>query len=135
MLYTISLKNRFSCCFEPLKKEQISMKFHFKTRKTKLEWLISCLFDELHCSTIFYMICLVFIFQDILFIAPTSSQKSTIRFSTFVTGLKPTSWCLLRPWFKGLDIKLQNTAAVQLNGYKQVPQIFLINFLFVIVVF
>ena len=29
--------------------------------------------------------------------APKRSQKITINFSTFVTGVKHTSWCLLRP--------------------------------------
>ena len=31
--------------------------------------------------------------------APRRSQKTTINFVTFVTGVEPTSWCLLRPWF------------------------------------
>ena len=34
-----------------------------------------------------------------LFIAPKRSQKTTIIFFTFVTGVELTSWCLLRPWY------------------------------------
>ena len=34
-----------------------------------------------------------------LFIAPKTSQKSTIIFFTFVTGVELTSWCLLRLWY------------------------------------
>ena len=45
-----------------------------------------------------YMIRLVFIFQD-FFLLPNKVPKSTINFGTFVTGVKPTHWCLLRPWF------------------------------------
>ena len=38
-------------------------------------------------------------FRIYFYIAPISSQKITIIFcSTFVTGVKHTSWCLLRPW-------------------------------------
>ena len=38
-------------------------------------------------------------FRIYLFIAPIRSQKTTIIFFTFVTGVELTSWCLLRPWF------------------------------------
>ena len=34
------------------------------------------------------------------YIAPRRSQKIRIIVFTFVTGVKQTSWCLLRPWFK-----------------------------------
>ena len=39
-------------------------------------------------------------------IAPKRSQKITINFSTFVTGVKHISWCLLRPWYIGLPLIL-----------------------------
>ena len=68
------------------------MKFDKKNRRTNFEYFISHLFDELHCSNICYMIRLVFICQNLFFIAPTRS-KYTINFGTFVTGLKPTFWC------------------------------------------
>ena len=45
------------------------------------------------------------IFQNLSFIAPRKSQKNTKTCVTFVTGVKPTSWCLLRPWYKGLATK------------------------------
>ena len=36
-------------------------------------------------------------FRICFFIAPTRSQKTTINVGTFVTGVKPNFWCLLRP--------------------------------------
>ena len=38
-------------------------------------------------------------FRIYFFIAPTRSQETIINFGTFVTGVKPTSWWLLRPWY------------------------------------
>ena len=38
-------------------------------------------------------------FSIYFYIAPKRSQKITIIFFIFVTGVKHTSWCLLRPWY------------------------------------
>ena len=38
-------------------------------------------------------------FRIYYYIAPRRSKKITIIFFNFVTGVKQTSWCLLRPWF------------------------------------
>ena len=38
-------------------------------------------------------------FRINLFIEPSKSQKSTHTFVTFVTGVKPASWCLQVPWY------------------------------------
>ena len=40
------------------------------------------------------------IFQDLLLFCTKKVEKITIIFFTFVTGVKHTSWCLLRPWYK-----------------------------------
>ena len=39
-------------------------------------------------------------FRMYFFIPQRRSQKSTIIFFTFGTGVELTSWCLLRPWYR-----------------------------------
>ena len=82
---------------------RISMKFHLKNWKINFESLISPSFDELYCSPIVHMNRMEPMFQDLTFFAPRWSQKFTINFVTFVTGVELTSWCLLRPWFIIMD--------------------------------
>ena len=92
MQFTIFHKSCFFLLFwatENSPNFKFQLNFTIKNRRTGFECFISYLFDEIHCSTICYMIRLVFICQNPGF------KKTTINFGTFVTGLKPTSWCLL----------------------------------------
>ena len=54
-------------------------------------------------TILFYMIRLLFIFEDFLFSYQPGLKKNTINFGTFVTGVKQTSRCLLIPWYNNLD--------------------------------
>ena len=96
------LKIVFPCCFEPLKKVQIS-NFNEISLLNKANKLLKC-----HFLFIWWAKLLNFVLYDppgiylsgsIFFIAPTRSKKTTIILGTFVTGVKPTSWCLPRTWF------------------------------------
>ena len=73
------------------------MKFDQKNLKTYFESLIFPSFIELYCSPIVYINRMEPMFQELSFVAPKRSQKITMNLVTFVTGVEPTSWCLLRP--------------------------------------
>ena len=64
----------------------MSMKFHLKNCKNNFEKLISRLFDEVHCSQIFFMIRLVFIFQDQIFYCTKNVPKNHNKFGYFRHG-------------------------------------------------
>ena len=73
------------------------MKLHLESTQIYFELIISRSIDELHCSLIVHMNHIEPMFQDLPFFAPRRSQKTTINFVTFVTGVELTSWCFLRP--------------------------------------
>ena len=79
---------------------QISMKFHKKKRKffVKHYFLLHLICFIAHQWFIWTTRHLCF--RIYFYIAPRRSQKITMIFFTFVTGVKHTSWCLLRPWSK-----------------------------------
>ena len=68
-LNLLFFKSFFSGCFVLLKKELISYfcKISLKNRKSNCEKNISLVFNELYCSSILYMVRLVFIFQDLFY--------------------------------------------------------------------
>ena len=132
MLFTFSLNLFLSCFFEPLKKGtnfKFQWNFTLKEKKIIFLLLISKLVDDVHCSPI--CICSVWYltFRIYVFIAPTRSQKTTMYFGTFVTGVKPTSWCLLRPWY---NQKVRNAKCKNVIVITVVPDIILI---FVLILF
>ena len=86
----LSLKTCFSGCFEPLKKEQSSMKIHLKNGKI---YFASSF--PLHLMSHMEPM-----FQDL----PCYWHKKVPKnhnqfFFTFVTGMELTSWCLLWSWY------------------------------------
>ena len=62
------------------------MKIHLKNWKNYFEKFISRLFDEVHCSPIFFMIRLVFIFQDLIFYCTKKVPKNHNQFWYFRHG-------------------------------------------------
>ena len=91
----------FYSCYDSWKmnKFPISMKFHFKKGKIYFQSLISPSYHELHCPSIVHMSHMEPIFQDLHFYCTKKIPKNHNQFCHFVMGVKPTSWCLLRPWF------------------------------------
>ena len=102
MQFTISLKSCFFLLFWAAE----------KGTNFKFQWNFTKIIGKLILNNLFLVYLMNYIAQNfffkwsvwylflriILFIAPTRSQKTTINFGTFVTGVKPTSWCLLGPW-------------------------------------
>ena len=88
MQFTISFKNSFYCCFDPLKnfKFQISMTCHWKKRKINFPSVIFPPLHELHCSPIVHMNHMEPIFQDLPLYAPRRSQKPQSTFSLLSWG-------------------------------------------------
>ena len=62
------------------------MKFPLKNWKNNLQKLISRLFDEVHFSPIFFIIRLVFIFQDKIFYCTKKFPKNLNQFWYFRQG-------------------------------------------------
>ena len=119
----ISLKSCFSCCFELLKKEQTS-NFN-EIALLKLENLFRKIYFSLSWwSTLLTNFCYdpsgIYHSGSNFFIALKRSQKTTINFGIFVTGVKHTSWCLLRPWFRLKD-RLINQSMNHEPVYRTAP--------------
>ena len=88
--------------FDLLKKENISNFNEISFKKRGKLILKHCFLLHLMCYIAHQWfiqttrnLCLRIFF----YIAPRRSQKISIIFFTFVTGMKHTSWSLLRPWF------------------------------------
>ena len=62
------------------------MKFHLKNWKNYLEKISSRSFDEVHCSPFFFIIRLVFIFQDQIFYCTKKVSKNHNKFWYFRHG-------------------------------------------------
>ena len=71
-----------------------------------MKQVFSCLFDEEHCSQFFLWSIWYLSFRIYFFIVPTKSQKPTMNFNIFVTGVKHTSRRLLRPWFNAVQCRV-----------------------------
>ena len=78
---------------------KISMKFHLKRGKLFLKpYFLLCLMCYIAHQQFIWTTRNLY-FRIYFYIAPKRFQKITIIFSTFVTGVQHTSWCLFRPWF------------------------------------
>ena len=88
-----------SCSFDLLKKEHISNfnKILQKKEEINFETLFSPSFDVLHSGPMVYMNHTELMFQDLLVYCTKKVPENHKDFSTFVTGVKHTSWCLFRP--------------------------------------
>ena len=102
MLFTISIKMCIFFLFWPAEKgTHFKFQWNFTKKRGKLIFkhyfllhLICYLAPQWFLWTT-RNLC----FRIYFYIAPKRSQKITIIFFTFVTGVKHTSCCLLRPWY------------------------------------
>ena len=103
MLFTISIEICFYLFFWPAEKG-IHFKFQWYFTLKRGKFILKSYF-------VLYLMCYIahqwFIwttrnlsFRIYFYIATRRSEKTTIIFFTFVTGVKHTSWCLIRPWYK-----------------------------------
>ena len=80
------------------------MKFYFKKEENYIETLFSPLFDVLHSSPMVYMNHTEPIFQDLLLYCTKKVPENHNHFFPLVTGVKHTTWCLLRLCFINLSL-------------------------------
>ena len=71
-----------------------------------MEFLLSPSFVELHCSRIAHMNQMEPICQDLLFLLHQEDPQNPDQFGQFRHGVEPTSWCLLRPWFRLVQVNI-----------------------------
>ena len=109
MQFTVSIKICFFFLFGPSEKGthfKFQWNFTKKKRKTDFETLFSHSFDMLPSSPMVYMNHTELMFQDlILYCTKKVPKNHNDFFFTFVTGVKHTSCCLLRP----RSIQMANT--------------------------
>ena len=82
--------------------EGTHLKYQWNLKKEKgfFQSFICPSFDELHFSPLVQLNPMEPIFQDLHFYSTKQVPKTKIYFVTFVTGVEPTSWYLLWPWYK-----------------------------------
>ena len=107
MQFTISLKISLFLLFRATKKgKQLKFQGNFTKKRGKFTLYCKFLIHLLHCTPIVHKTHKKPFFQIYIFIAPRRSQKTTINVFTFVTGVEPTSWCLLRLWYMCLGTQI-----------------------------
>ena len=79
----------------------------------------SCLFDEEHCSPFFLWSIWYLSFRILFLLHQQSPKKPQWILIFFVTGVKHTSWCLLRPCFNAVRCMVTHPSIIRCKNAVQ----------------